>query len=57
MTNYDKVIDAVTQQLWEYHTNTVIWDEQNAHETSHKILEIVEQFQQTRSVKQWRASD
>jgi len=59
MTSYDLVIDAIKQQLYEHHCNVAVWDEQNANETSHKILEIVEEFQQKRSpyYTPWRASD
>jgi len=57
MTYYDKLIDAIKQELYEHHSNTAVWDEQGANETSHKILQIVEEFQQTRLSKQWRASD
>lgn len=57
MTHYDKLIDSIKQELYEHHCNTAVWDEQGANETSHKILQIVEEFQQTRSIPRWRASD
>ena len=57
MTHYDKLIDAIKQELYEHHTNTTVWDEKDANETSQRILEIVEEFQQTRALRQWRASD
>jgi hypothetical protein len=57
MTHYDKLIDAIKQELYEHHINTVVWDEKDANETSQRILEIVEEFQQTRLTPRWRASD
>jgi hypothetical protein len=51
------MIDAIKQKLYEHHINTVVWDEKDANETSQRILEIVEEFQQTRSIPRWRASD
>lgn len=59
MTTYDLLIDSIKQQLYEYYSNTSVWKEQEANETSHRILEIVEEFQQKRSpyYTPWRASD
>jgi len=57
MTHYDKLIDSIKQELYEHHINTAVWDEQGANETSQRILEIVEEFQQTRVTPRWRASD
>jgi hypothetical protein len=62
MTHYDALIDAIKQQLYEHHCNTAVWNENEANETSHRILKIVEEFQETRSglkkyYFQWRASD
>lgn len=58
MTNYDKLIDSIKQELYEFHSSTALWDEKDANETSHRILEIVEEFQSNRySTNQWRASD
>jgi hypothetical protein len=57
MTHYDKLIDSIKQELYEHHTNTSVWDERSANERSHKILRIVEEFQQTRLTPRWRASD
>jgi hypothetical protein len=63
MTHYDKLIDSIKQELYEHHINTSVWDERSANETSHKILQIVEEFQTVRKLKikkrtdVWRASD
>jgi hypothetical protein len=58
MTHYDKLIDSIKQELYEFYSSTVLWDERVANKTSHKILEIVEEFQTNRNViNQWRASD
>lgn len=57
MTHYDKLIDSIKQELYEHHTNTTVWDEKGANETAQRILEIVEEFQQTRVTPRWRASD
>jgi hypothetical protein len=57
MTHYDKLIDSIKQELYEHHCSTAVWDEQGANQTSQRILEIVEEFQQTRALRQWRASD
>ncbi len=57
MTHYDKLIDSIKQELYEHHCNTAVWDEKSANKTSQRILEIVEEFQQTRALRQWRASD
>jgi len=57
MTHYDKLIDSIKQELYEHHSNTAVWDEKSANKTSQRILEIVEEFQQTRALRQWRASD
>lgn len=57
MTHYDKLIDSIKQELYEFHS-TELWDEQDATLTSHRILEIVEEFQTNRILnREWRASD
>ena len=50
MTNYDKLIDSIKQELYEYYSNISVWDEQKANKTSHKILQIVEEFQSNRKL-------
>jgi hypothetical protein len=58
MTHYDRLIDSIKHELYEFYSSTVLWDERTAEETSHKILEIVEEFQTNRNLlNQWRASD
>ena len=49
MTNYDRLIDTIKQELYEYWTDTALWDESKANKTSHKILQHVEEFQNLRS--------
>lgn len=49
MTNYDKLIDAISNQIYLLNVSNETWNEDNAKKTSRKILEIVEEFQQKRS--------
>lgn len=58
MTHYDKLIDSIKQELYEFYSVNTVWNEQDADETSHRILEMVEEFQSNRSSTiRWRASD
>lgn len=49
MTNYDKLIDAISNQIYLLNVSNESWDEESAKKTSKRILEIVEEFQQKRS--------
>lgn len=51
MTNYDKLIDAISNEIYLYllSVSQPSWDEDEAKKTSRRILEIVEEFQQKRS--------
>jgi Na+/phosphate symporter len=51
MTNYDKLIDAISDEIYHYllSVSQPSWDEEVAKKTSHRILEIVEEFQKIRS--------
>jgi hypothetical protein len=49
MTNYDKLIDAISNEIYLLNVSNESWDEESAKKTSRKILEIVEEFQQKRS--------
>lgn len=49
MTHYDKLIDSIKQEIYQFYTSTDSWDEESAKNTSHSILEIVEQFQSVRN--------
>lgn len=58
MTHYDKLIDTIKQELWEFYGDVTVWDEKRADVAAHRILEIVEEFQTNRNTfNQWRASD
>lgn len=58
MTHYDRLIDSIKQELWEFYGDVAVWDEERANVASQRILEHVEEFQTVRSLgKQWRASD
>ena len=58
MTHYDRLIDSIKQELWEFYGDIAVWDEQRANVAAQRILEHVEEFQTVRSLgKQWRASD
>lgn len=50
MTHYDKLIDSITNEIYQLYTITDSWDEDQANQTSHKILTLVEEFQQKRSL-------
>lgn len=57
MTHYDKLIDAITDQLYDSFKQEE-WNQHVATDRAHKILTIVEEFQSTRTkLNQWRASD
>ena len=49
MSNYDKLIDAISNQIYLLNVSNESWDEESAKKTSKRILEIVEEFQQKRS--------
>jgi hypothetical protein len=49
MTNYDKLVDAISNEIYLLNVSQESWDEEAAKKTSRKILEIVEEFQQKRS--------
>lgn len=49
MTNYDKLVDAISNEIYLLNVSQESWDEEAAKKTSRKILEIVEEFQQIRS--------
>lgn len=51
MTNYDKVIDMISNEIYLYMVSNESWDETEAKKTSRKILEIVEEFQSLRNIK------
>ena len=44
MTNYDMLMDKVVNQIYLLYAQTDSWDEKKAKETSHRILEIVEEY-------------
>lgn len=45
MTNYDKVIDAISNEIYLLMVSNESWNELEAKKSSRKILEIVEEFQ------------
>jgi arginyl-tRNA synthetase len=49
MTNYDKLVDAISNEIYLLNVSHESWDEESAKNTSKRILEIVEEFQQKRS--------
>jgi len=49
MTNYDRLIDAISNEMYLLNVSHESWDEKAAKKTSRRILEIVEEFQQNRS--------
>lgn len=60
MTKYDRLMDTIKDHLYSYYISGQQgdgWDESDAVESAHMILEAVEQFQSLPSVRSWRASD
>jgi hypothetical protein len=49
MTNYDKLIDSISNEIYLLNVSSESWDEDAAKKTSRRILEIVEEFQHNRS--------
>jgi hypothetical protein len=49
MTHYDKLIDSIKSEIYQLYTTTDSWNEDEATQTSHKILTLVEEFQQKRA--------
>jgi hypothetical protein len=49
MTNYDKLIDSISNEIYTLNLSNESWNEDSAKKTSRRILEIVEEFQQKRS--------
>ena len=49
MTNYDKLVDAISNEIYLLNVSQESWNEEAAKKTSRRILEIVEEFQQKRS--------
>ncbi len=52
MTNYQILIDTITNEMYQLYTTTDNWDEEQAVKVSHKILELVEKFQQKRVINE-----
>ncbi|NBW58417.1 hypothetical protein EBR43_11715 [bacterium] len=60
MTKYDKLMDTIKDHLYGYYTSGVHgdgWDELDAQESAHAILQAVELYQSSPLIKSWRASD
>lgn len=61
MTNYDLIIDALTEELYDSYNDGIKgynWNETTAKKKAHKVLVLVEQFQALKNKKPvWRASD
>ena len=60
MTKYDKLMDAIKDYLYTYYISGQQgdgWDESDAQEVSHAILEAVEKFQSNTMTHRWRATD
>lgn len=60
MTHYDRLIDSVTDTIYQWYITGQMdskFDEESARKDAHKLLTMVEEFQQTRLLKAWRASD
>lgn len=61
MTHYDRLIDVIKDHLNAYYISGQVgdgWDEADAQESAHMILQAVEEFQTVRNkVTRWRATD
>ena len=60
MTRYDKLIDAIKDHLYGYYVSGQQndgWDESDANESAHAILQAVEEYQSSPLSRAWRASD
>jgi hypothetical protein len=60
MTHYDKLIDSITTELftvWQDGHNGLNWEDELYKERAHYLLQMVEEFQEKRNLKQWRATD
>jgi hypothetical protein len=60
MTHYDKLIDVIKDHLYAYYISGKSgggWDEADSQESASMILQAVEEFQEKRNLKRWRASD
>lgn len=60
MTKYDKLMDAIKDHLYRWYSsgaNNDGWDESEANEDAHAILQAVEEFQSSPSAQRWRATD
>lgn len=57
MTHYDKLIDSITAVVYFLWSDRKEWNELKAKEESHKILQMVEEYQSKQPQRRWRASD
>jgi hypothetical protein len=60
MTRYDKLMDIIKDHLYGYYISGHQgdgWDESDAQESAHAILQAVEAYQSSPLVRSWRASD
>lgn len=60
MTRYDKLMDIIKDHLYGYYISGQQndgWDEADAVESAHAILQAVEEYQASPCVRSWRASD
>jgi hypothetical protein len=60
MTKYDKLMDVIKDHLYAYYISGQqgdSWDEEDAKESAHQILTVVEEFQSSPQLTRWRASD
>jgi|688.fasta_scaffold2123321_2 hypothetical protein len=48
MTNYDKLIDSIAEEIYFVWQKCEEWDEENVKKKAHKILQMVEEFQSKR---------
>ena len=60
MTQYERLITEIKDHLFTYYSSGSHddgWDEADANESAHMIVEIVEKFQSIPTVARWRATD
>jgi hypothetical protein len=60
MTQYERLLTEIKDHLFTYYSsgsNDDGWDEADANESAHMIVEIVKKFESIPTVAKWRATD
>jgi len=60
MTQYERLLTEIKDHLFTYYSSGSHgdgWDEADASESAHEIVEIVKKFESIPTVAKWRATD